>query len=214
MAEDVQGRGGDGASRDRILEAATQLFVQDGYKSTSVKAIAGQVGITPPALYWHFSSKQDLFLAAMEGLLDSFVLSVHDSVTAEDPTEKLRQFVKAHVLWKLEQSDASGAYTSSIGMRDLVHSLPAKHRRALVAKQRRHLNLLRGILQDGTRIGVFSVADSRITAFAIITMCEYVQSWYDPEGELSAEDVGDCFSELVLSMVNAGRPDNSTKPVA
>lgn len=49
------------------------------------------------------------------GLLDLFVRSEHDSVTAAEPPEKLHQFVKAHVAWKLEQSEAASAYTTSIG---------------------------------------------------------------------------------------------------
>ena len=109
--------------------------------------------------------------------------------------------------------DARATNSSPCVSRDLVHSLPAKHRRALIAKQRRHLNFLRDILNDGARLGVFTIADSRVTAFAIITMCEYVQSWYDPEGELSPEDIGQHYSDLVLSMVNGDRSARPTTTV-
>jgi TetR/AcrR family transcriptional regulator, cholesterol catabolism regulator len=192
-----------GGSRERIIEAATALFVRDGYKTTSLKAIASEVGISPPALYWHFNSKQHLFLASMEHLLQSFIDSVETSLTETEPIPLLRQFVAAHVRWKLEQREAAGTYTSSLGMRDIVHSLPPAHRRSLVAKQRRHLDRLRGILDDGVASGVFQIPDVRVTAFAIITLCEYVQSWYDPTGELSPQDVADRYVDLVLGMVRA-----------
>lgn len=193
-----------GSSRQRIIEAATGLFVRDGYKATSLKAIAKEVGISPPALYWHFESKQDLFLASMEHLLESFVESVQASLTETEPTPLLRQFVEVHVLWKLEQREAAGAYTSALGMRDMIHTLPPKHRRSLIAKQRLHLDRLRRILEDGVARGEFRIADVRVTAFAIITLCEYVQSWYDPAGELSPQDVADRYGDLVLGMVGAG----------
>ena len=188
-------------SRQRIIESATQLFVQVGYKGTSMKAIADAVDISPPALYWHFNSKQDLFLASMESLLDQFVTNVQDHLTADEPLERLAQFVRAHVVWKLEQSEAAGAYTSSIGMRDLVHALPANHRSALISKQRQHLGSLRAILDEGMRSGVFTIQDPRIASFAIITMCEYVQSWFDPHGDLSPRDVADHYVQLVNGMV-------------
>lgn len=84
----------------------------------------------------------------------------------------------------------------------------------MIVKQRRHLNFLRDILNDGTRLGVLTIADSRVTAFAIITMCEYVQSWYAPEDELSPEDVGKHYSDLVLSMVNADHVAGSETTIA
>ena len=188
-------------SRQRIIDSATQLFVQVGYKATSMKAIAESVDISPPALYWHFSSKQDLFLASMESLLDQFVTHVENHLTSDEPLERLGQFVRAHVIWKLEQSEAAGTYTSSIGMRDLVHALPSDHRLKLIAKQRQHLGTLRAILDDGVRSGVFVISDPRVASFAIITMCEYVQSWFDPHGDMSPRDVADHYVTLVNGMV-------------
>jgi TetR/AcrR family transcriptional regulator len=50
----------------RILASALELFARRGYESTGVQEIAGAAGITKPALYYHFGSKQ--------GLLDAIVL--------------------------------------------------------------------------------------------------------------------------------------------
>ncbi|HET6509111.1 MAG TPA: TetR/AcrR family transcriptional regulator [Baekduia sp.] len=193
-----------GDSRERIIDAATALFVRDGYRATSLKAIAEQVGMSPPALYWHFESKQHLFLASMEHLLETFMASVEARLTGATPPALLRQFVTAHAVWKLEQREAAGAYTMALGMRDIVHTLSPRHRRSLVAKQRRHLDRLRGILDAGVAGGAFVIEDIRVTAFAIITLCEHVQSWYDPTGELSPDDVAERYAELVLAMVRAG----------
>lgn len=177
--------------------------MRDGYKATSVKAISQEVGITPPALYWHFENKEALFLASMEHLLDSFVDSVEGSLTETQPTGLLRQLVEAHVRWKLEQLEFAGAYTSTIGVRDIVHSLPVGPRQSLVAKQRRYLGRLRGILEHGNETGEFAIADPRVTTFAIINLCEYVFSWYDPAGELSPSDVAHRYADLALGMVRA-----------
>jgi TetR/AcrR family transcriptional regulator, cholesterol catabolism regulator len=191
----------DSESRARVVRAATKLFVRDGYKSTSMKAIAEQLGISPPALYWHFSSKQKLYLAAMEGLLNTFVDYVAEQITADEPREQLRQFVVGHVRWKLEQRDAAGTYTSSLGMRDIVHELPEEQQSILIESQRRHLDRIRKILSAGLETGLFRVDDIMVTAFAIVTMCEYVVSWYDPNGALTTAEIADKYAELAVAMV-------------
>jgi TetR/AcrR family transcriptional regulator, cholesterol catabolism regulator len=191
----------DSESRTRVVSAATALFVRDGFKATSMKAIADQLGISPPALYWHFNSKQELYLAAMEGLLDAFVDYVASQVVADDPRTQLRQFVGGHVTWKLEQRDAAGAYTSSLGMRDIVHELPEDHQSILIERQRRHLNRLRGILTAGAEAGDFNIEDVNVTGFAIVTMCEYVVAWYDPAGTYPPAQIAEKYADLAEAMV-------------
>ena len=54
------------STRDQILEIAYRAFAEKGYNHTSMGAIAEELGITRPALYYHFSSKEDLLLATYE----------------------------------------------------------------------------------------------------------------------------------------------------
>jgi AcrR family transcriptional regulator len=53
-------------TRERILEAAEQLFLERGYRATSVQDIAAAAGFTTGALYSSFKSKDDLFLAVAD----------------------------------------------------------------------------------------------------------------------------------------------------
>lgn len=53
-------------TRRRILESARSLFAENGYSATSVREIARQLGLSDPALYYHFPSKRDLFAALLE----------------------------------------------------------------------------------------------------------------------------------------------------
>ena len=49
--------------RGEILRAASEVFVERGYSDGSMRDIATRVGVTEPALYRHFASKEDLFVA-------------------------------------------------------------------------------------------------------------------------------------------------------
>ena len=49
-----------GEMKERILEAALELFAQSGYSGTSMNDIAKQLGITKGALYKHYTGKQEI----------------------------------------------------------------------------------------------------------------------------------------------------------
>lgn len=51
---------------DRILNAAEELFAEQGYAGTSLREVADRVGLRIPSLYNHFSSKDALYTAVLE----------------------------------------------------------------------------------------------------------------------------------------------------
>ena len=53
-------------TRERILDGAEALFADRGLAATSVRDIAGRVGLTPGSLYNHFAGKQALYAAVIE----------------------------------------------------------------------------------------------------------------------------------------------------
>ncbi len=59
-------------TRERILESALTLFSRDGYERTTFTDIASRLEMTKGAVYWHFSSKEDLLLALVDEMLKKF----------------------------------------------------------------------------------------------------------------------------------------------
>jgi AcrR family transcriptional regulator len=59
-----------GGTKARIQETALDLFVQQGYEKTSLREISDRLGITKAALYYHFTSKQELLQSITQPLLD------------------------------------------------------------------------------------------------------------------------------------------------
>ena len=53
-------------ARERILKAATALFAEKGYASSSVREIVELAGVTKPVLYYYFKNKEGLFRAILE----------------------------------------------------------------------------------------------------------------------------------------------------
>lgn len=60
-------------TRGEILEAAIAVFSKHGFLGTSMVQLAKTIQMTPGALYWHFATKEDLLLAALEELNARFL---------------------------------------------------------------------------------------------------------------------------------------------
>jgi AcrR family transcriptional regulator len=74
----------DGLTRERILFAARECFAEAGYAAASTHMVASRVGLTTGALYHHFGSKRELYLAVfaeVEQLVDERFRSVAKSRT-------------------------------------------------------------------------------------------------------------------------------------
>jgi AcrR family transcriptional regulator len=53
-------------SRERILEAATEIAAERGYEGTSIGAVSKKCGLPASSIYWHFTDKDDLLAAVIE----------------------------------------------------------------------------------------------------------------------------------------------------
>ena len=57
-------------TRQRIQDVARELFTEKGVQRTSLQDIADRLGITKPALYYHFSSREELVRSILQPLID------------------------------------------------------------------------------------------------------------------------------------------------
>ncbi|MBL5974555.1 MAG: TetR/AcrR family transcriptional regulator [Candidatus Leucobacter sulfamidivorax] len=192
-------------TQERILDVALRLFYAQGYSKTSLSAIAEEVGISAPSLYWYFKSKNDLCYVALQRELRRFVDQVELGAAGGDPSTRLGGFVRSYVLLKLEQGERLVNPGAAIGYQNLREALKPEHQQDIDVLQRRVLDLLRGILIDGREQGVFKFGNLTTTSFAIITTCEYVFSWVQPGRALSPAEVADEYRTLMLTMVRSTR---------
>src|SRR4051794_28470172 len=90
--------------REQILRAAAQLFAERGARAVGVDDVGAAVGVTGPAIYRHFASK-DAMLAEMLVRISESLLAGGTACVAEagdDPNEQLRALIAFHVDFALE----------------------------------------------------------------------------------------------------------------
>src|SRR5208283_4357949 len=80
----------------RLLNAAEEVFVRDGYESAQLDEIAAAAGRSKGAVYTHFKSKEDLFLALFEhrtrSYIDRLLNNLRKCTNRKQSLETFREF--------------------------------------------------------------------------------------------------------------------------
>jgi len=61
------------SKKDNILKAATLLFATNGFKDTSMTEVAKMTGTASATIFYHFKSKEDLFVAVLNSVKDGII---------------------------------------------------------------------------------------------------------------------------------------------
>jgi AcrR family transcriptional regulator len=85
-------------TKQRIIDTARELFARKGVQKTSLREIASELGITKPALYYHFSSREELVRSIMQPLIDDgeAFIAEQEKVAQIDPRALLAGFFDFH----------------------------------------------------------------------------------------------------------------------
>jgi AcrR family transcriptional regulator len=90
--------------RTQILEAAREIFVNQGYASFSMRALAQRVGYSPAATYKHFRSKAEIFDCLAEESFAALMAASESmpSIAGEEPVDRLKRGMLAYVNFGLQ----------------------------------------------------------------------------------------------------------------
>ena len=89
-------------TRQRILDAAREMFVRHGYDATTMRAIAERIEYTPTAIYHHFKNKEALLAELCAADFRALAAAFQKIGRIEDPIERLRRSGRAYVQFGLD----------------------------------------------------------------------------------------------------------------
>lgn len=183
-----------------LLERAARLFAERGYSATSLEDVARQTGMSRPALYYYFKSKEDVLARLVEGLIASSELAL-ERIRAESsgqPDERLRVAIEALIGPIVEApSRFRLLITYEAELPDLLARRYLDIRRQIVRQ-------VGAIVVAGMGSGIFRQANERVATFTVLGMCNWVAWWYEPSrykdvGGLTAE-----IAEMAIASLRAG----------
>jgi AcrR family transcriptional regulator len=119
---------GKAETQQRILTAATALFMEHGYAGTTISAVAERAEVSRATVFWHFSDKAGLFREAFSRLLAPFGDTIDQEIPGLDPEKCLyrqlamsEEFSREHgdeitafVHWAIENPDHRDAILGAL----------------------------------------------------------------------------------------------------
>jgi AcrR family transcriptional regulator len=177
--------------KERILEEASTLFYERGYRGTTLDAIAERLEVSKPFIYHHFASKAELLVEIYKRVL-RLCLDTVEAAAASPGTSRarLRSFAIAytHIVIK-EQAIVAIFFREE-------QNLPPGQIDDINALKREFDAKLTRLLQDGVDKGELCIADVRIATLALAGMMNWIYTWYRPKGRLTPEAIGESMAEL------------------
>lgn len=184
------------SKRERILRAAVDVFARNGYFNARVAEIAKCAGVADGTIYLYFGGKEDLLITIFREHTRSFLQSLQAQlgsvVSAED---RIRVAIRHHL--ETLGRDRPLAVVSQVELR---HSLKYM---SLFSQQEvaDYLNLLRDIVEDGQRDGIFRRnLHPQLVAKALFGILdEMVTSWILSEKDYALSDQSEQIADLILT---------------
>jgi AcrR family transcriptional regulator len=185
--------------RQRVLDAAAERFVLQGYAATTLRQIAGDVGIKAGSIYHHFASKEELFAAVLDqgiAVMDEAFDAVERSAADADTRARLAAHVRAHLGALFEHGPYTAAHVTAF------FTAPAEVRVEVVPRRDRYEHRWNGLLAD-----LFPELDDRhrpLQRLLLFGAMNATIEWFDPRGGISLDELAELGADQFLHGVQPG----------
>lgn len=195
LVRDASPRQGEDAAdepidrRQVILDAAAELFAEQGYDRSSIRDIAGKVGLLPGSVYHYFASKDELYLAVHGEGFRRLTAAVRAAIgETVDPWERLMRACEVHV---------GGIATGSPVDRVTGHNLAMIRHHGLFAKIRpvreAYENIYRELIDA---LPLAPGTDRTLLRLLLLSGMNWVYIWYR-EGRRSPKEIADAMVDML-----------------
>lgn len=195
--------GADEANRRQaLIRASARLFRDKGFEATTVRDIAGAVGMRSGSPFYHFSNKQDILKAVMEeGLRQGLERTEAALGMASTAQQRFRAMVRTHYGILHDE----GSEFIAVLLYDW-RSLPDEHKADIVAVKDRYDRLWHVCLKDLMDAGLLGANSERDPAAAgdvktarlmIMGAINFTVTWYKQQAGRGAMDL-DALAERTV----------------
>jgi TetR/AcrR family transcriptional regulator len=106
-------------NKERIIQAASQLFAERGFNATKTVDIAQLAGVPKPNVYYYFKSKENLYRSVLESIVEPLLQSSAPLHENSDPTDALKAYIRSKIRISKEHP-----YASKVLASEIMHGAP------------------------------------------------------------------------------------------
>jgi AcrR family transcriptional regulator len=88
--------------KDQILQAAMDLFIEEGYEKASIRKIADRIEYSPATIYLYFKDKDEIFHAVHEKGFEIFFERMEETAVIPDPFQRLKKLGEIYLNFAFE----------------------------------------------------------------------------------------------------------------
>jgi AcrR family transcriptional regulator len=187
--------------RAQIIEAALARFTQQGYANTTIDDIATESGLSKGAIYWYFESKDDLFQAAANSVMEEMVERSMTALTdCQTATEQLR--VGARCMVDLCR-DIEGYFGLIIEF--WTQSERREEATAFWAEMiKQYRQAVEAILEGGVQAGEFKAVDTEALSWMIMAAYDGLAAYHMMMPEIDLDRISQGFIEALMEGLKSG----------
>lgn len=177
-----------------IMDTAARMFSERGYQNTSMRDLADEIGLKAGSLYSHIGGKEEVLWNLVSEVGDRLVAGAAEADSYEaSALERLRLYLRHQ--FEVIHANPYGATILTFEWRSLE---PAK--RAQVKQMRDVAELhLDQILNDGIKAGEFAVSSAKWARLTVLSIGNWANQWYSPQGMQTPEQLADAFIEFLAT---------------
>ncbi len=188
------------ANIDYILRAAAEVFAEKSFGLASIRDIAAHARISFPRIYYYLRNKEELlYLISLRAFEQLSSRAEAQTAGVEDPEEKLKLFIKAHIEYQLDNVAEMKVLIREAG------SLSGRNATQITRAMREYSQLCRKIIEQvAARHGVAMEREtSRILTSLLFGAMNSVFGWYEAarDREQHEKIVDEVYLMVVAPMV-------------
>jgi AcrR family transcriptional regulator len=186
------------SARERLLDAAIELFATHGYQAIGLRDLAGYLGLHAGSLYHHIENKQCLLFELIESALSDLLTDTKRRMKgARTPSERLRRFVQAFVVFNLNEKHRLVLVT-----REFVN-LDEEHKHRVNQLKSAYASVLSAII--ATEYGEKGRLDEQncLITNAVIGMLYGQSQWNDVE--VTEQRLTEALTNFVMGIIASGK---------
>jgi AcrR family transcriptional regulator len=187
-----------GSRKAQLIQIAAKIFAEEGYTETSIDRISNEAGVTGPALYRHFASKQEILDTICISAIKQALGTAREIQTEKDLTaeEMLRKLIKSRLDYLFSPTCAS--YFLAVSQKSHLSKVAREQVSSMQSEFRSICgSLLKKIKPEAND------AEIKVAFFAVQCTSIYTTWQYKDRGMLSPDELKNLLTQINWSTLLA-----------
>lgn len=197
--------------RQRILDAAAQVFSEKGYGHATLHDIALAAETQAGSLYYHFSSRDHIVREVMSLAMNQPADAVRERIESLEADATVKEKLRVGLIAYLELVLSGNRYVAAYNR--IIDQVPEEIRQEYLKHPRAFGKYWQSLIEEGQKTGeICADMDARLLMLHLLGSATWTLQWYDPAGPASPREIAEHLARTFLDGAAARLKDSGDEP--